>query len=108
MMFCHVSGRGSKAGQMIPGWPYSLVSALSPGASSWGVLLDAVRVGPQDDGTDLTAAQLRGGVERLGPGGRPPAPGPAPPGGARRSTPGPRSGAPRAPAATAPRSPPPP
>ena len=64
-MFCHVHGRGADAGQMIPGWPYSLVSALGPGASSWGVLLDAVRIGPDDDETDLTAAQLREVIGRL-------------------------------------------
>jgi DDE superfamily endonuclease len=69
-MFCHVHGRGANAGQVIPGWPYSLVSALGPGASSWGVLLDAVRVGPGDDGTDLTAAQLRDLVGRLAAAGR--------------------------------------
>jgi hypothetical protein len=27
-MFCHVHGRGRNAGQMIPGWPYSVVAAL--------------------------------------------------------------------------------
>jgi hypothetical protein len=69
-MFCHVPGRGANAGQRIPGWPYSLVSALGPGASSWGVLLDAVRIGPDDDETDLTAAQLREVVERLAAAGR--------------------------------------
>src|SRR5215472_6045849 len=34
-MFCHVHGRGRSAGQMIPGWPYSFVAALGPGAASW-------------------------------------------------------------------------
>jgi hypothetical protein len=34
-MFCHVHGRGKNAGQMIPGWPYSFVAALGPGATSW-------------------------------------------------------------------------
>jgi DDE superfamily endonuclease len=69
-MFCHVHGRGRDAGQMIPGWPYSLVSALGPGASSWQVLLDAVRIGPWDDATDVTAAQLREVAERLAAAGR--------------------------------------
>jgi hypothetical protein len=64
-MFCHVPGRGRNPGQRIPGWPYSLVSALGPGASSWQVLLDAVRVGPGDDAADVTAAQLREVTERL-------------------------------------------
>ena len=71
-MFCHVHGRGRNAGQRIPGWPYSFVAALGPGASSWTAPLDAVRPGPGDDETELTAAQLRevaGRWSRPGPGG---------------------------------------
>ncbi len=64
-MFCHVKGRGKNAGQMIPGWPYSFVVALGPGASSWTLLLDAVRAGPGDDETEVTAAQVREVVGRL-------------------------------------------
>jgi hypothetical protein len=68
-MFCHVHGRGRNAGQMIPGWPYSFVAALGPGAASWTAPLDAVRLGPDDDATQVTAAQLRevaGRLERAG------------------------------------------
>lgn len=64
-LFCHVRGRGKNAGQVVPGWPYSLVSALGPGPSSWAPLLDAVRLRPDDDDTLVTAAQLREVVERL-------------------------------------------
>jgi hypothetical protein len=64
-MFCYVKGRGKNAGQMIPGWPYSFVAALGPGASSWALLLDAVRIGPHDDETEVAAAQLREVVQRL-------------------------------------------
>ena len=64
-MFCHVHGRGSNAGQMIPGWPYSFVAALGPGATSWTAPLDAVRLGPHDDATEMTAAQLREVAGRL-------------------------------------------
>jgi hypothetical protein len=64
-LFCHVHGRGRNAGQRIPGWPYSFVAALGPGRSSWTLLLDAVRLGPDDDETAVTAAQLREVVERL-------------------------------------------
>ena len=64
-MFCHVHGRGKNAGQMIPGWPYSFVAALGPGASSWTAPLDAVRLGPDDDDTEVTAAQLREVTRRL-------------------------------------------
>jgi len=64
-MFCFVHGRGRSAGQMIPGWPYSFVAALGPGASSWTAPLDVVRLGPGDDVTEVTAAQLREVTRRL-------------------------------------------
>ncbi|WP_445942428.1 transposase [Pseudonocardia sp. T1-2H] len=51
--------------QMIPGWPYSFVAALEPGRTSWTALLDAVRLGPADDATTMTADQLRAVVGRL-------------------------------------------
>jgi hypothetical protein len=64
-LFCHVHGRGRTAGQRVPGWPYSWVAALGPGASSWTAPLDAVRIGPGDDETEVTAAQLREVTGRL-------------------------------------------
>jgi hypothetical protein len=64
-LLCHVPGRGKDAGQVVPGWPYSFVAALGPGASSWTLLLDAVRLGPDDDGCSVTAVQLREVVCRL-------------------------------------------
>jgi hypothetical protein len=64
-MFCHVHGRGRNAGQMIAGWPYSVVAALGPAATSWTAPLDAVRLGPDDDATEVTAAQLREVAGRL-------------------------------------------
>jgi len=64
-MFCYVKGRGRNAGQMIPGWPYSFVAALGPGGSSWTLPLDAARIGPDDDETVVTAAQLREVTARL-------------------------------------------
>lgn len=65
-LFCHVYGRGDRsADQLIPGWPYSFVAALEPGRTSWCQLLDAVRLGPADDATLVTAAQLREVVNRL-------------------------------------------
>jgi hypothetical protein len=64
-LFCHVYGRGKGNAQMIPGWPYSFVAALEPGRSSWTALLDAVRLGPADDATAVTADQLRAVVGRL-------------------------------------------
>jgi DDE superfamily endonuclease len=64
-LFCHVHGRGRNAGQVIPGWPYSFVAALGPGATSWTAPLDAARLGPGDDPTEVTAAQLREAIGRL-------------------------------------------
>ncbi len=64
-LFCHVYGRAKTASQFIPGWPYSFVAVLEPGATSWTAILDAVRLGPVDDATAVTADQLRGVVERL-------------------------------------------
>ena len=64
-LFCHCYARGKGNAQMIPGWPYSLVAALGPGRTSWTLPLDAVRLGPADDATGLTAAQVRGVVERI-------------------------------------------
>ena len=64
-LFCHVHGRGRNAGQMVPGWPYSFVAALGPGSTSWTALLDAVRIGPDDDETEVTAGQLREVTGRL-------------------------------------------
>jgi hypothetical protein len=68
--FCHVSGRGKNAAQVIPGWPYSFVAALEPGRSSWTAVLDATRVEPADDLTVVTAAQVREVVDRLREAGR--------------------------------------
>jgi hypothetical protein len=63
-MLCRVRTRRGAA-ESVPGWPYSFVAALGPGPSSWVVPLDAARVGPGDDLTELTAAQLREVTGRL-------------------------------------------
>ena len=54
-LFCHVYGRGKGQAQMIPGWPYSVIAALEPGRTSWTAVLDAIRLGPDDDETEVTA-----------------------------------------------------
>ena len=64
-LFCHVYGRGKGQAQMIPGWPYSVVAALEPGRTSWTAVLDAVRLGPEDDEAEVTAAQVREVITRL-------------------------------------------
>ena len=64
-LFCHVYGRGKGSAQMIPGWPYSVIAALEPGRTSWTAVLDAVRLRPDDDETEVTACQVRDVVTRL-------------------------------------------
>ena len=64
-LFCHCYARGKGNAQMIPGWPYSVIAALEPGRTSWTLPLDAVRLGPADDATAVTAAQVREVVERI-------------------------------------------
>ena len=64
-LFCHVYGRGKGQAQMIPGWPYSVVAALEPGRTSWTAVLDAVRLGPDDDEAVVTAGQVREVITRL-------------------------------------------
>lgn len=58
-LFCHVYGRsGRSSDQFVPGWPYSFVAALESGRTSWCQLLDSVRLGPDDDVAEATAAQV--------------------------------------------------
>src|SRR5512140_2388013 len=64
-LFCHCYARGKGNAQMIPGWPYSVIAALEPGRTSWTLPLDAVRLGPADDATAMTAAQVREVVTRI-------------------------------------------
>ena len=59
------AARDRSSDQLIPGWPYSFVAALETGRTSWCALLDAVRLGPADDATAVTAAQLREVVDRV-------------------------------------------
>jgi hypothetical protein len=64
-LFCHCYARGRGNAQMIPGWPYSFVAALEPGRTSWTLPLDAVRLGPADDATEVTAGQVRAVIARI-------------------------------------------
>ncbi len=64
-LFCHVYGRGRDADARIPGWPYQVVAALESGPTSWTAVLDAVRLGPAEDATAVTADQLPAVVGRL-------------------------------------------
>src|SRR3954449_5225358 len=71
-LFCHVygRGRGRTADQRIPGWPDQLVVAVESGPTSWTAVLDVVRLGPAEEATAVTAAQLRAVVGRLHSGGQ--------------------------------------
>ena len=63
-LFCHTYGRAKGQAQMIPGWPYSFVAVLEPGRTSWTAILDAQRLGPDDEDTAVAAEQLRTVVEQ--------------------------------------------
>ncbi len=64
-VLCHTYGRGKDQHLMIPGWPYSVISALEPGRSSWTAPLDARRLAPGEDAAVVTAAQVRQVVSGL-------------------------------------------
>ncbi len=50
---------------MIPGWPSSVIAALGPVRTSWTAVLEAVRLGPEDDEAGVTAGQVREVITRL-------------------------------------------
>lgn len=62
---CHRYCRCNGTRQTIPGWPYSMIAALATGRTSWTHLLDAVRLDPDEDVTNITAAQIREVMTRL-------------------------------------------
>ena len=62
---CHRPCRCDGVRQTIPGWNYSVVAALESGRTSWTAPLDAVRLRPDDDATEVTAAQIRDLIGRL-------------------------------------------
>jgi hypothetical protein len=64
-LHCHRYCRCDGVRQTIPGWPYSVAVAIGSGRSSWTAPLDVVRIGPHDDVTEVTAAQIRGLIDRL-------------------------------------------
>ncbi|MEK8142390.1 transposase [Streptomyces sp. M10(2022)] len=56
--FCHTYGRAEGAYEMVPGWSYSIVAALTSGPTSWTAPLDALRLRPGDHLQQVTADQL--------------------------------------------------
>ncbi|MGW0633944.1 NF041680 family putative transposase, partial [Streptomyces sp. NPDC002758] len=64
-LHCHRPCRCDGVRQTIPGWPYQVAAALGGGRSSWTAPLDAVRLGPEDDPTEVTAVQICDLLTRL-------------------------------------------
>lgn len=64
-LHCHRPCRCDGVRQTVPGWPYQVVALLESGASSWTAPCDAVRLGPDDDATEVTAGQVRDLLGRL-------------------------------------------
>ncbi|MER5918434.1 NF041680 family putative transposase [Streptomyces sp. NPDC001982] len=64
-LHCHRPCRCDGVRQTIPGWPYQVAAALGGGRTSWTGVLDAVRLGPDDDLTEVTVAQIRDLLARL-------------------------------------------
>jgi hypothetical protein len=56
---CHTHGRGRDQHVMVPGWPYSIVTALEIGRTTWTAVLDAVRLPLGADVAVVTAVQIR-------------------------------------------------
>jgi len=67
---CYACCRCDGRRKTIPGWPYSRVTAVDWGTSSWVYPVDAVRLKPGDDQVQVTAAQVAGLVGRLEAAGR--------------------------------------
>jgi hypothetical protein len=64
-LHCHRPCRCDGVRQTIPGWPYQVAVAVEGGRSSWTWPLDVIRLGPDDDPTAVTAAQIQALVARL-------------------------------------------
>jgi hypothetical protein len=64
-VLCHTYGRGKDTHVGVPGWAYSMVTALETGRHSWTAPLDARRLAPGDDAATVTAVQLREVIGRL-------------------------------------------
>ena len=69
-MHCYACCRCDGRRKTIPGWPYSRVTAVDWGTSSWVYPVDAVRLEAGDDQVEVTAGQVRGLIGRLEAAGR--------------------------------------
>ena len=64
-LHCHRYCRCGGKHQTVPGWPYSVAAVLGAGRTSWTAPLDIRRLGPGEDATEVTAAQIRELIDRL-------------------------------------------
>ncbi len=62
---CYTACRCDGSRKTVPGWPFSFAAGLEWGASSWTAVLDATRIGPDDDATVVTVAQIGAVMARL-------------------------------------------
>src|SRR5699024_6507811 len=68
--WCHTYGRGTGQAEMVPGWPYSMITALEEGSTSWTAPLAVARLPPGADETTFTATQVRNLLTHLTAAGR--------------------------------------
>jgi len=64
--FYYSASKHSAGQPIVAGWSYQWITQLCWDNDSWTAPLDAVRLRPHDDGTDITAAQVRDLLTRLG------------------------------------------
>lgn len=64
--FYYSASKHSAGQPIVAGWSYQWVTQLCWDNDSWTAPVDAVRLRPHDDGTDITAAQVRDLLTRLG------------------------------------------
>src|SRR5699024_2358936 len=57
--WCHTYGRGTGQAEMVPGWPYSMITALAERSTSWTAPLSVARLPPGAHETTFTATQVR-------------------------------------------------
>ena len=60
-----VQVRGKGGDRWLPGWPYSLLVGIQWGSSSWGDPVEARRLRPGEEHTDVTIGQITGLLKDL-------------------------------------------
>jgi len=64
--FCYSASKHSAGKPIVAGWSYSWITGLNWENNSWTAPMDARRIPPKADTTDVTAGQVRDLVTRLG------------------------------------------